>query len=259
MPRIIPPALIAVYLAPSRLTYPVSPMNLPDASLSAPVAWIAAAGFSGALGVSALCAPWSRFEGSFAQVYATACAAVLLLWFMGAGVEPGLSVHLLGTVLLVLMFDLPLGLLGSALVLVAATAAGRAGWLALGANGLALCVVPALAGRALLRLAWRRLPDNFFVYVFVNGYLAGAVSIVCAGLASAGLLWTSGSYDAEHLAYQYLVLFPMLAFAEGFLTGGAAAIFAAYRPGWLMTFDDARYLRNRPAARRPHDEPPMPE
>jgi uncharacterized membrane protein len=234
-------------------------MNLPDAALSAPLAWFGNVAFAGALAVAALRAPWSRLEGAQSHVYFGACTVLSLLWLMGAGIQPGLSIHLLGTVLLVLMFDLPLGLIGSAALLGAVTLAGRGGWLAFGSNGLALCLLPALVGYGLLRVAWRRLPDNFFVYVFVNGFLAGAVSIVVAGAASAALLWISGTYDGSHLAREYLVLYPMLAFPEGFLTGGAAAIFAVYRPAWLTTFDDSRYLRNRPLARRPHDEPPMPE
>jgi uncharacterized membrane protein len=234
-------------------------MNLPDASLAAPLAWFGNIAFAGALTAALLRAPWSRLEGHFSHVFFGACTVVSLLWLMGGGIEPGLSVHLLGTVLLVLMFDLPLALIGSAAVLAAMTVAGRGGWLAFGANGLALCLLPALVGRGMLRVTWRWLPDNFFVYIFVNSYLSGAVSMVVAGLANAALLWLSGTYDSGHLAGQYLVLFPMLAFAEGFLTGGAAAIFSVYRPGWMATFDDSRYLRNRPAPRRPHDEPPMPE
>lgn len=234
-------------------------MNLPDASLAVPLAWAANAVFAAALAVAALRAPWSRLEGGHSHVYFGACTVLSLLWLMGAGIQPGLSIHLLGTVLLVLMFDLPLGLIGSTALLVVATVSGRGGWLAFGGNGLAMCLFPALVGHGMLRLAWRRLPDNFFVYVFFNSFLAGAVSIVAAGLASAVLLWLSGTYDREHLLWEYLILFPMLAFAEGFLTGGAATIFSVYRPQWVTTFDDSRYLRNRPTPRRPHDEPPMPE
>lgn len=234
-------------------------MNLPDASLTPALIWGGNIVFAGALAVAGLRAPWSRLEGGHSHVYFGACTVLSLLWLMGAGIEPGLSVHLLGTVLLVLMFDLPLGLIGSAALLVVATLSGRGGWAAFGANGLAMCLLPALVGRGLLRVAWRWLPDNFFVYIYVNSFLAGGVSMAVAGLANAALLWFSGTYDGEHLTGHYLVLFPMLAFAEAFLTGGAAAIFAVYRPEWVMTFDDARYLRNRPTPRRPHDEPPMPE
>lgn len=234
-------------------------MNLPDTALVPPLTWGCNIIFAGALIAAVLRAPWSRLDGSFAHVFFGACMVLFSLWMMGAGIEPGLSLHLLGTVLLVLMFDLPLGLIGSAAVLAATTAVAEGGWAAFGGNGLALCLLPALVGRGFLRIAWRWLPDNFFIYVFVNSYLAGAVSMVVAGLVNAVLLWFSGTYDGDHLIWQYLVLLPMLAFAEGFLTGGAAAIFAVYRPEWVSTFDDFRYLRNRPTPRRPHDEPPMPE
>jgi uncharacterized membrane protein len=32
-------------------------------------------------------------------------------------------------------------------------------------------------------------------------------------------------------------------FGEAFLSGGALALMVAYRPQWLASFDDARYLR----------------
>jgi uncharacterized membrane protein len=38
----------------------------------------------------------------------------------------------------------------------------------------------------------------------------------------------------------------MVAWGEAFATGALAAIFVAFRPDWLLTYSDARYLQ-RPA------------
>jgi uncharacterized membrane protein len=37
----------------------------------------------------------------------------------------------------------------------------------------------------------------------------------------------------------------MLAFGEATLTGMLMTLFVVYKPAWVGTFDDARYLRRR--------------
>jgi uncharacterized membrane protein len=37
----------------------------------------------------------------------------------------------------------------------------------------------------------------------------------------------------------------MISWAEAFMTGMAITMMAVYRPGWLETFDDARYIQNK--------------
>jgi uncharacterized membrane protein len=36
-----------------------------------------------------------------------------------------------------------------------------------------------------------------------------------------------------------------MAWAEAFTTGAALTLMVVYRPDWVATFDDARYLRNQ--------------
>jgi uncharacterized membrane protein len=48
----------------------------------------------------------------------------------------------------------------------------------------------------------------------------------------------------------------LLASGEAFLTGGLTAIFVAYRPQWMLSFQDARYLsRPAPERLRKQDDP----
>jgi uncharacterized membrane protein len=37
----------------------------------------------------------------------------------------------------------------------------------------------------------------------------------------------------------------LIAWAEAFSTGMAVTVMAVYRPQWLETFDDVRYLQNK--------------
>jgi len=96
----------------------------------------------------------------------------------------------------------------------------------------------------LLRLARRRLPLNFFVFVFINAFLAAGLSNVLVGLVTALLMLGSGVYDLEALSYGYLAYLPLMLFPEGVINGSLISIFVAYRPHWVASFDDALYLRS---------------
>jgi uncharacterized membrane protein len=52
-------------------------------------------------------------------------------------------------------------------------------------------------------------------------------------------------YSFQYLAADYLPWFALMAWAEAFTTGAAITLMVVYRPAWVATFDDARYLRRR--------------
>jgi len=191
-------------------------------------------------------APWSKIRDSEAQqVYFGAMVMVLLLWIMHGGIQPGLDYHLLGVTGLTLLFEWQFALFAVSLLLAVTTWQGAAGWEAFGVNALVMGVVPIVLTRVLLYACQRWLPHNFFIYVFINAFLAGALSILLAGLVSGLVQQLAAVHPGNTLVDNFLMILPMLMFGEGFLNGAALSLAVAYRPAWVATFHDRWYLQGK--------------
>ena len=55
----------------------------------------------------------------------------------------------------------------------------------------------------------------------------------------------AGAYEWEYLSGEYLPYFLLLAFSEAWLSGMVMTLFVVYRPNWVLTFDDSRYLTGK--------------
>jgi uncharacterized membrane protein len=130
-------------------------------------------------------------------------------------------------------------------VVLATTANGMSGWEALAVNALLMGALPTAVTQCALRLTERWLPPNFFIYVFVNGYLAGALAATAAALGTALVLWLSGVYPLGALTANYLAYVPLVAFPEAWVNGSVISMLVGLRPQWVYTFDDSRYLEGR--------------
>ncbi len=191
-------------------------------------------------------APWYRLrDGRQLHVFLGACVATLVLWKLRAGVMPGLDFHILGVTALTLMFGPALAMVAVAVVLVGTALDGAIAWGAVGIGFWTLGVVPIASTRLLLYLAQRLLPANYFIYVFVNAFFAAGIGTVLANLAVAGIMLGGGVYDLAQLSYLFLPYIPMMFFGEAFLNGILLAIFVAYRPSWVGSFNDAFYLHGK--------------
>jgi uncharacterized membrane protein len=188
-------------------------------------------------------APWERLRDSAqSHVFLGAIVAVATLWSISSAVGALPRLHLLGATLMVLMF-------GPRLAVVGITAA-----IALSATfipeSLSTAPVRALVGGVLpigvsyliLRVCEERLPPNFFVYVFGAAFFGGAAAMMVAGAVTAALLDVYAPATLSPDAPLVAVLL-MLGFAEATLTGMLATLMAVYRPHWIGTFSDERYLR----------------
>jgi len=169
----------------------------------------------------------------------------MVLWNIKTGIKPGLNFHMLGATALTLMFGPELALVGMALVLLGSTLAGFSGTWTFSLNALLMGVLPVLVSHAVYRLADTRLPNHFFVYVFVNGFFGAALAMASAGFVATALLGAAGAYSFSYLYGEYLPFYMLLAWSEALLTGMAVTLMAVYRPEWIGTFDDARYLRGK--------------
>ena len=221
-------------------------MDLPAGLLPQPWNWLGYVLFLAALGAALMRAPWERLRRTeILNVFLGTCVGLSVLWSLRAGISPGLNFHLLGVTLLTLMFGWPLAVVGSTLVLLIITLNGDAGWDTFALNALLMGVLPASISLGVLRLTERSLPPNFFVYVMVNAFFTGALTIIATTLLAAGLFALIGTYSPAQLRYEYLPFLLLMIFPEGLLNGGVMTMLVGLRPQWVATFDDARYISGR--------------
>lgn len=173
-----------------------------------------------------------------------ACVAILGLWLIKAGIKPGLNFHLLGATVLTLMFRPWFALFVLALVIAALTLQNGE-FNAYPANLLIMGVVPVTVSWAIYRLVDGHLPNHMFIYIFLNGFFGAAIANATVGLASTLFAAVGGSYPLNYLLDQYLPYYMLMAWAEAFSTGMAMTLMVVYRPGWVATFDDRRYLQSK--------------
>lgn len=221
-------------------------MNLPDNLI--PPGWLLAGLllFLLVLGYALRFAPWRRLrKPAQLHLWLGAVVALMVLWNLKTGIQPGLNFHMLGATALTLMFGPELAIVGMSLVLLGSTLAGFSGVWTFPLNALIMGVLPVTVSYAIYRLVDTRLPNHFFIYVFVNGFFGGAMAMAATGLAASGILAASGAYPAAYLYGEYLPFFVLLGWSEALLTGMAVTLMVVYRPEWIGTFDDLRYLRNK--------------
>jgi len=207
---------------------------MPDAAVLMEPALVA-----GAAAVALLFRPWQVLRAPALRAPWLAALVILpLLWAAQSRLPPDFPAALSGACLLVLMFGWPLAVL--TLCAVAAAAAWLAGGDAVRALELAAWngAVPATAALAIGIATRRWLPKHLFVYILARAFIGTALAVVAAA-ASRGWL-AGGEAGAPGPA-----IFPaawLVAWGEAFLTGALTAIFVAFRPQWLLTYSDARYL-----------------
>ncbi|KJV28255.1 membrane protein [Aquitalea magnusonii] len=194
------------------------------------------------LGFAASRVKWRTLDASTSNAWLGAVVVLLGLWLMRGGLKPGLSFHMLGATVLTLLMGPWLAMLGLAVLLLALAAGGHGDWLALGLDWLCDAAVPVAVTAGLLQLARRKLPAQLFVYVFINAFIAGGLSLFCSALAGMLLLGSQAVYAWDYLLEEALPFYFLLSWSEAFTTGLTMAVLVVYRPHWVSTFDDAAYL-----------------
>ena len=98
---------------------------------------------------------------------------------------------------------------------------------------------------AILKLSHKLLPDNFFIYVFICAFFGAAIAAAASRLSAIALLSLIGAYSDDKLVEESLQFLPLFMFPEAFVTGMLISIFVVYKPDWVTTFDDERYINGK--------------
>lgn len=221
-------------------------MDLTDNLLGEGWYWAAWIAWLPLIARSILKAPWRRLQHSeLLNLWLGLIVLLTLVWSLKAGVKPGLALHMLGANLFMLACGPHLAFIGLSLVTLGVTLNGSGGGFSFAANALLLAGCGVAISHFLFRVLSTVLPRHFFVYIFVNGFLASALTIMGVGVSSTLLLAISGAYPLEYLSSEYLPYFLLLGFSEAWLSGMVLTLFVVYRPEWVATFDDSRYLSDK--------------
>lgn len=191
-------------------------------------------------------APWSiLLQNDSSNIFFAACVAVFFLWHLNVVVEDGLNIHLLGSTVLTLMFRWQMALISNALIVCAMTLTTMADFQAFAMNGLLTGVLPVTISYLIWRLNEWYLPANYFVYIFIAAFLSAGLSILATGFVSYSILDMLENQLTIEMLDQYLMTFIPIMYPEAFLTGAVISVFVIYKPEWIATFDDRRYLHDK--------------
>ena len=187
--------------------------------------------------------PWFKWHGDRDAQRAWLIFVLVLVALRFAVFDriPGLRLHFLGAAIATLMFGRAFALWAMALVSLGAWFGGAGVWLGPATDFLVCGALPVFWMQGQHAWVQRRLPNHVFVYIFVTAFFGGALTALISQLARAGLWWSIGG--AALAVDNYLLAAPLMMFGEAFFTGGTLAILVVYRPQWVASFDDARYLR----------------
>jgi uncharacterized membrane protein len=213
-----------------------------------PPSWIAASWIASVplVGWAVGSAPWRRlFDGPSVHVWCAGIVAAIVLWMLRATVGEGFTFHLLGAAAITLVVGAPLALIGGAVVVIGAILVSGGLWQNAAVAFITLAALPVAVTTLVLRASQYLLPPNFFVYIFVAGYFGAGLSLAAGGLVGAIALWLGGGRPAALVFGEYAPWLIYLGFAEAMLTGMIVTLAVVYRPKWVASFDDARYIEGR--------------
>lgn len=189
--------------------------------------------------------PWRMLRGSLLTPFLAGVVLLPWSWLLpqvlpSTNLTGGVSVQLSGACLLTLLLGWPLAIVALFLIACCAYFMSNTSVLELSVSQWVwLGVVPATLALGLGALLRRTLPDQVFVYILGRGFIGTAVCMFAAGLLYELLHHLVGGVTiGEALVARWL-----MAWGDAFLTGMLVAIFVAFKPEWLATWSDRRYLQ----------------
>jgi uncharacterized membrane protein len=231
-------------------------------------------------GVALAFKPWQVLRHKPLQnVWLASMVILPWAWWLQKLLPSGMALHFAGACLMVLMFGwpmavlmaLPIGLSAALLNLYGPQHLSRVYsalpgapsldqvWPALIERSDALAsqmlwmnLVPATVALGLGLLMRRLLPHHLFIFILGRGFITTALSITATG----ALGWLAGRVPASTEALDWMLGHWLLGWGEAISTGMLVAIFVAFKPEWLLTYSDERYLPGPPPPGGKHHPPP---
>lgn len=190
-------------------------------------------------------ASWRHFlDPNDTNIFFFSCLALFLLWQLGGGITAGMEFHLLLVTTITLMFGWQFATIAISIIQLCLTLTGYSDWFAYSLNALCNGIVPIGITYALYWLALVWLPRHFFIYIYVCAFLGGALSMLASRLIGMWILLSSQTYALTDLGDEPLFIIVML-FPEAFINGMLITLLVVYKPHWVSSFSDKRYLQGK--------------
>lgn len=193
--------------------------------------------------------PWRMLGGPLLTPFLAGLVFLPWFWMLpqmlpSSLVAGGISVQLSGACLMTMLLGWPLAVLLLSAVAGVVWLVGALPFEAWLSQWVWIGLVPATLALGLGALLRRWLPAQVFIYILGRGFLGTAACIFLAGVMYELLYHLVGGVGVE----QALVARWLMAWGDAFLTGLFTAIFVAFKPEWLATWSDDRYLAPPPPA-----------
>ena len=206
-----------------------------------PPGWLWASGVIYLIAFSAIArhCPWSQLKDSERQhVFFGACVLLMVLWSIRASIYPGFSYHYLGATLLTLVFGWQLAIVAISLVLGIFVLFGIGDWQVYALDASVMGLMPVGLSQGIYWLVRRTLPQNFFIYLFLCAFFAGALSVLATTILSLALAWAAGGLTLAQLWQPLFAPALLLAFPEAFITGTIILTLVMQRPQWVSSYQE---------------------
>jgi uncharacterized membrane protein len=167
---------------------------------------------------------------------------VLFLWSFRVSIYEGLIIHFLWLTTLTLVLGFRWAILAATVVLLVVTIIGNEDWQMLGVNGLLGVFLPILVTYAIFSFTFHRIPRNIFTYIFLCGFLPGALTIGLKMMALSGYFYIEGFYTWDVIEYNYTYMTLLMIFPEAFFNGFSITCLVIYKPDLVHTYHDKFYI-----------------
>jgi len=170
------------------------------------------------------------------------------VWWTEHLLPNGLALHVSGACLLVLMFGWPLAVWSLLPIGWLAKVLQVHAWPDLDAvvsHIVWLGILPATLALVMGLAVRRWLPKHLFVYILGRGFIVTALAVTATGFLAALAQHKPDSIALE----EWMLANWLLGWGEAISTGMLTAIFVAFKPEWMLTYSDQRYLPQSPKPR----------
>jgi uncharacterized membrane protein len=187
---------------------------------------------------------WRKhYQDGILNIWFVVIFFIALLWMMRASLDSGLNIHLSGAMLMALMFGWRLGVLGMSLVCILISLWGNSLPINLGISifvyacfSISFCYLFFMVIEAFL-------PRNMYIYLFISSFFGAAINFIVTCSISLLVLGWQSIFPWTVLLNEYMPFYSLMSFGEAFMTCGLTSILVVYKPEWVFTFRDEKYLR----------------
>lgn len=217
---------------------------MPDAAVVSATlfSWLDWAVLLGTLSVALLFKPWLPLRHAPLQ-HPWIGAVVLLpwVWWTQHLLPDGIALHVSGACMLVLMFGWPLAMWSLLPIGLGATlihARIWPDWDALARHIVWMGIIPGTLALLMGLVLRRWLPRHLFVYILGRGFAVTALAVTATGYLASLALQKPDTLALD----EWMLAYWLLGWGEAVSTGMLTAIFVAFKPEWMLTYSDLRYL-----------------